>query len=253
MRTPIKTLAFLGLLCIVFGLKAAAAEKTESSNVQMDASGRAQLPRQGTITYRVGWSDSNLEVGQTSNEWKIDAGRYHLRSVAHTTGLARLLKSMSVVMESHGQVTPEGLRPDTFVVREGDKPVRQWAKFDWKNMKVHVGEQPEQTLQAGSQDVLSFNYNFGFMPDAALARSLFVATGKKYRKYSISFVAREEIEVPAGKFKTLHVRTPGENTTELWLAYDYWLLPVKVRHIDKKGNSFVQVATRIHISSEAKD
>ena len=60
----------------------------------------------------------------------------------------------------------------------------------------------------------------------------------------------EEIVVPAGTLRTLHLRAPGVNTTELWLAYDYLLLPVKIRHVDNKGNSLVQVATEIQLSQE---
>ena len=42
-----------------------------------------------------------------------------------------------------------------------------------------------------------------------------------------------------------HLRTPGERPTDLWLAYDYRLLPVKIRHVDNRGNAYVQVATEI--------
>ena len=38
--------------------------------------------------------------------------------------------------------------------------------------------------------------------------------------------------------------------TELWLAYDYLLLPVKIRHVDNQGGSFVQVATAIRVGGE---
>lgn len=40
------------------------------------------------------------------------------------------------------------------------------------------------------------------------------------------------------------------NTTELWLAYDYLMLPVKIRHVDRKGDSLVQVAIKIEVSPE---
>ena len=60
----------------------------------------------------------------------------------------------------------------------------------------------------------------------------------------------EEIEVPAGVLRTLHLRAPGVNTTELWLAYDYLMLPVKIRHVDRKGDSLVQVAIKIEVSPE---
>jgi hypothetical protein len=39
-------------------------------------------------------------------------------------------------------------------------------------------------------------------------------------------------------------------TTEIWLAYDRALLPVKIQHVDRKGNLYVQVATAIELSQE---
>jgi hypothetical protein len=55
----------------------------------------------------------------------------------------------------------------------------------------------------------------------------------------------ETIEIPLGVLATRHLRTPGENATEIWLSYEYRLLPVKIRHIDNDGSAFVQVATEI--------
>ena len=63
----------------------------------------------------------------------------------------------------------------------------------------------------------------------------------------VEVLGDEDIELPAGTMRTLHLRTPGTNSTELWLAYDYLLLPVKIRHEDNKGDSFVQVATDIRL------
>ena len=88
------------------------------------------------------------------------------------------------------------------------------------------------------------------MPDLGTGSALPIATGKKYGVYRLEVLGDEEIELPAGVLRTLHLRAPGVNTTELWLAYDYLLLPVKIRHVDSKGDSLVQVATHIRLSPE---
>ena len=36
-----------------------------------------------------------------------------------------------------------------------------------------------------------------------------------------------------------------DNVTEVWIALDHDRLPVKIRFTDKKGDSFVQVATEL--------
>ena len=80
--------------------------------------------------------------------------------------------------------------------------------------------------------------------------TLALATGKKYGLYRLEVIGEETLELPVGTMRTLHLRAPGVNTTELWLAYDYLMLPVKIRHLDPQGESLVQVATEILMSPE---
>jgi len=47
--------------------------------------------------------------------------------------------------------------------------------------------------------------------------------------------------------RTQHLQVPGESI-DLWLAYDYLLLPVKIRFVDRNDRVFVQVATQIETS-----
>ena len=114
-------------------------------------------------------------------------------------------------------------------------------------MKLRVSDRPEQKLDPGAQDLLSFYYQLGFMniPDGG-AGAMHLATGKKYGLYRLENLGDEDIEIPLGVLRTRHLRAPGENSTELWLAYDYRLLPVKIRHVDNKGGILVQVATEIN-------
>ncbi len=207
-----------------------------------------RLPPRGLIRYRVDRGDSNFEIGYAQEEWEIADGHYRLQSVVESTGLVRLFKSIRIEMESRGLINDQGLRPDSFVIRRNGKESGEQAGFDWDNMKVRVGERPEQVLAYGAQDLLSFNFQLGFLPYLGAGSALPIATGKKYGVYRLEVIGDEEIEVPAGTLRTVHLRAPGDNTTELWLAYDYLLLPVKIRHVDVKGDSFVQVATQIQLS-----
>jgi len=200
------------------------------------------------IRYRVDRGDSNFEIGVSSNEWEIADGRYRLTSLVETSGLVWLIKAYRIEMESRGWLTAEGLRPESFVIRRNGQETREKATFDWENMTVRVGDRAEQALSFGAQDLLSFNFQLGYLAHPEAGSTLHIATGRKYGVYRIEVLGDEEIEVPAGVMRTLHLRAPGVNTTELWLAYDYLLLPVKIRHVDSKGDSFVQVATQIQVS-----
>lgn len=207
---------------------------------------RERLPLRGSVRYRVDRGDSGFEIGVARQDWEIDGERYRLSSSAETTGLAWLLRSVSLDMESVGRFTARGLQPEAFgVMREGRRG-RERALFDWEAMRVRVGERREHPLEAGTQDLLSVFYQLGFVEIApGEAGTMPLATGKKYAVFRVENLGDEEIEIPLGVLRTRHLRLPGDNTTEVWLAYEYRLLPVKIRHINNKGDVHVQVATEI--------
>lgn len=210
------------------------------------------LPPRGRIVYRVDRGDREFEIGRAISEWEVAEGRYVLRLQMETTGLVWLFKSYRIDMESRGWLTAVGLRPERFTIRRNGGTAKEHAEFDWSQMRLSVADKPPQPLDPGAQDLLSFNFHLGFMPDPKLATRLPIATGKKYAIYPLDAVGDEEIELPMGRVHTLHVRSAGEQTTELWLAYDYFLLPVKIRHVDRQGSSFVQVATNIQVDAGAQ-
>ena len=225
----------------------------DSANAVPDAEpavGEPRLPGRGQIDYRVDRGDSGFAIGVARHEWEIREEIYTLTSVLETTGLVGLFKSVRIQMESHGRMTSQGLRPDYFSIRRNDLGPKEDAAFDWGRMEIRVAGRGAQPLAEGAQDLLSFNYQLGFLPDLGTGSALPIATGKKYGVYRLEVLGDEEIELPAGVLRTLHLRAPGVNTTELWLAYDYLLLPVKIRHVDSKGDSLVQVATHIRLSPE---
>lgn len=208
----------------------------------------SRLPEHGKISYRVDRGDMNFEIGVSNQDWEIVDRHYRLLSVVETTGLVSVFKAYRIEMESRGQMTAEGFRPESFFIRRNGKETDEKALFDWDKMMVRVGGQAEQALDLGAQDLLSFNYQLGYLPNLSTGSRLSIATGRKYGAYALEVLGDEEIDVPAGRLRTLHVRAPGVNTTELWLAYEYLLLPVKIRHVDSKGGSLVQVATTIEVS-----
>lgn len=219
----------------------------ESATEPVLAPIESRLPPRGMIRYRVDSGDRNFQIGVARQEWEISDGQYQLSSVLETVGIAWLFKAYRLEMESRGQVTADGLRPDRFAIRRNGKEANEKASFDWENMTVRVGNRTEQTLDKGAQDFLSFNYQLGFMRHAEAASVLALATGKKYAVYRLEVLGDEEIDVPAGTMRTQHLQVPGERI-DLWLAYDYLLLPVKIRFVDRNDRVFVQAATQIETS-----
>ena len=211
-------------------------------------SAAANLPARGAIRFRVDRGDSNFEIGVAHQAWEFSDGRYRLRSLVETTGLVWLLRSVFIEMESLGRYSADGLQPEVFAIRRDARKNRERALFDWETMRIRVADNAERALDQGAQDLLSLYYQLGFLDFSRIGEiALPVATGKKYGMYRLEVLGDEEIELPVGTLRTLHLRAPGENSTEFWLAYDYHLLPVKIRHVDTKGNSLIQVATEIQL------
>ncbi|WP_300320057.1 DUF3108 domain-containing protein [Accumulibacter sp.] len=208
------------------------------------------MAARGTIHYRVDRGDQGFAIGRATHDWQIIDGAYRITAVTETSGLVALFKPLRIELESRGQLTPEGLLPERFVTRRKGVETSERADFDWPQRQVRVGNKPPQALRRGAQDLLSFHYQLGLLPEVISGSMLSIATGKKYEQYRIEVLGDEDVETPAGSFRCLHLRVPGVSTTELWLAYDHRRLPVKIQHTDRDGAIYVQTATAIEMSQE---
>jgi hypothetical protein len=215
-----------------------------------DTPAAPRLPARGLIRYRVDRGEQGFMIGQSTHDWVVVDGVYRITAVTETNGLVALFKPLRIELESRGMLTAAGLVPERFSNRRKGRATGEQAEFDWLQMQVRVGQRPPQALSAGAQDLLSFHYQLGLLPDLASGTTLSVATGKKYEQYHFEVVGDEDIETPAGTFRSLHLRVAGPSPTELWLAYDRSLLPVKILHTDHKGAVFVEIATAIELGEE---
>jgi hypothetical protein len=205
-----------------------------------------RLPGQGYIRFNVYKGSEGLLVGRAEHSWEFADGHYRLASVTETVGLAALFKPIRVELESRGNLTAGGLQPERFTTRRNGNTTNENAEFDWDAHQVTLDRDGSRRPMAdGAQDLLSFHYQFGYLPGLGNGIGMDVATGKKFENYRFDTVGEEEIDTPAGRFRTLHVRVKTDSTTELWLALDRLLLPVKIRYTDKKGESFEQIATEL--------
>jgi hypothetical protein len=205
------------------------------------------LPASGVIRFAIFKESLGLQVGRAEHRWEFsEDGRYRLTGVTETSGLAALIKPVRLQVESSGRLVAGGLQPDTFRSLKNGKDSNENADFDWAATEVKLSRDGSvRPIAPGSQDILSLNYQLAYLPHIADGASLGVVTGKKYERYALDSLGEEEIETPAGRFRTLHLRALTDNTTEIWIALDRGRLPVKIRFTDKKGESFEQVATEI--------
>ena len=191
-------------------------------------------------------------VGKASITYSLTDGRnYQLKWLTEGRGLAALIFP-DLLQTSEGVLVKTGLQPSKYVYQFGNKADKtRTANFDWPNkiatLQTAKGAQTVD-LDAGTQDLLSFMYQFMFVAPLQTMQ-IPIATGKKLAVYDYSFEGEENINIKIGELKTMHIVHSGgesDEKTELWLAVDYQYIPVKIRKIEKNGDVVEMVATRIN-------
>lgn len=176
--------------------------------------------------------------------------QYQLKSLIQAKGLASFLIP-DLLQTSEGTLGRTGLQPEHYLYQFGDKANKTFsANFDWRNQQLSLhsanGRQLFE-LPSGTQDLLSFMYQFMFVAPMQNMR-LSITNGKKIGTYDYSFEGEVAIDTKMGKFNTLHLSrmaAEGEKKTELWLALDYQYVPVKIRETEKQGKVYELLVTSL--------
>jgi Protein of unknown function (DUF3108) len=117
------------------------------------------------------------------------------------------------------------------------------------------GETKTEKLEAGTQDLASYPYQFMYSPANQLSGqdqiNITLTTGKKLGQYVYKVIARgEKLEAAKKTFKTLHIANQpaaGAEKKQLWLAEEQFYLPVRYMLTDEDGDSFEQTLTKINV------
>jgi hypothetical protein len=181
----------------------------------------------------------------------IDNEHYKLNFLIEVDGVVAFFIP-NLMQTSEGQITKSGLQPNNYLYQFGNKlDKNRKAIFDWQAKTLQMissNETKTESLVDGTQDVISFMYQFMYV--APLQKmELNITNGKKLREYDYAFEGEENINTPFGEIKTYHIAHTGSDTDEkieLWLALDYQDIPVKIRKIDKEGKMYEFTANRIN-------
>jgi len=206
-------------------------------------------PKHVELVYQA--TRNGMPFANITESYRQENGHYKIESVTQGIGVYALLGKR--VLRSEGEVTADGLKPVHFELHQGDNEKKSlYADFDWPanqlNMKVK-GKPVSAELQAGTQDLTSLVYQFMFAQPSTDDFSLPVTTGKKLRIYNYKVSERGTmLEVPAGKYKTLHLTdaSDSEDQKELWLGVESFFLPVRLVMRDDGGAKIEQTLTSLH-------
>jgi hypothetical protein len=200
-------------------------------------------PRTGRIVYQVTRGEGGLIVGQSEQRWEHDGQRYSLHAETGTTGLAALFRPAKVVQDSRGIFDAAGLRPLEFeVLREGKG--KDSVRFDPEQGRIILARGDDVPFVPAAQDLLSLFYQLAALSFDVPSYPLAVVTGRKLTTFAINVDAESSLETPQGLRRVRHLKVSAgkqEDSTEIWLDVET-RLPLKIRHRDRKGEIFDQVA-----------
>ena len=210
----------------------------------------AALPDELSISYDL---TSPMADGKAVYEWKRDGDRYRITGEAAAEGFFTLFLEGRVLQEATGTITPEGLRPERFTERK-PSTATEGLEFDWDGGKVTFdrhNEKKTDALGGNIVDWLSMLFQTAANPPPSTGDyDLNVLTQRKLYRFHLKILGEEEIEIPLGRVRTLHMRHIDEKdateVVDVWLGIDQHYLPVKLRYPVAHNRLTVdQVATRV--------
>lgn len=199
------------------------------------------LPKHIRLTFAVYKGTDGFKSGELRHQLDIHMDRYTLKAVKKTAGLTSLVKSDKLIQTSRGKIGKHGLQPATFdieIISAAGK-YKLKASFDWAARKLHFADGDETALPEGTQDILSFMYQFSQLPMHGEFFRLPVTDGEQFEEYEIEIGGVEDITTPMGKLRALRLRkmhSRHDAYFEMWLGQEYRLLPVKFRQVDSSDN-----------------
>ncbi len=209
----------------------------------------AALPGNISISYQI---TSAIADGRAVYRWERDGDNYRISGEAEAEGFFTLFLEGQIQQESRGTVTEGGLRPRSFVETRPNN-VREGLEFDWPARRVtfsRAGNDKTTPLVDNTVDWLSMIFQLAHLPPQAESTTLQVFTQRKMYKFSLQVIGMEEIEIPLGRVRALHLRHVDEKdareVVDVWLGTDHHNLPVKLRFPVARNRLMVeQVATRV--------
>lgn len=215
------------------------------------AGSASAAPKQIDLVYEA--TRNGQPFATVTETYRQQNGRYRIESVTEGLGAYALFGQRK--LSSEGAVTPAGLKPGHFELHQGDNEKKTlFTDFDWVGNKLNMKIKARLVtvpLEKGAQDLSSFAYQFMFVPPAGEEVVLPVTTGKELNTYHYKVTERGVLlEVPAGKFKTVHIVNAGKNAAEdekeLWLGAESYYLPVRITMRDDTGAKIEQTLTSLH-------
>ena len=190
------------------------------------------LPPRVDLAYKVFLGTQGFLIGDATYRFEHEGDRYRIATVGQARGLAALIVKGTGKVESHGRITPEGLRPYEFAIERGSADRREVAFFDWDAGNVVLHDGSTAPLTAPAFDPLTILWQTYFSPPGKGDQSFSIATTRRVAHYTLTLQAEEKIAWRGGEIETerWHRRSDdGATDAWFWLAPSLRYIPIKMR------------------------
>ncbi len=192
------------------------------------------LPKRLSIDYRL---STGPLTAHAVYRWRRKGDMYRIIGEGEATGLFRVFMDRSILQESEGTITAAGLRPERFLEKRSGAD-DEGLEFDWLKHEVtldHGASRKTMALSDDTVDWLTMIFQLAHVPPRADGGKLdlHVFTQRKLYDFTLKVIGLEEIEIPLGKVRALHLRhvDPKDgDVIDVWLGVDQHYLPVKMRY-----------------------
>jgi hypothetical protein len=192
----------------------------------------AAFPASISISYAL---TSAFADGRAEYTWNREGDSYRITGEAEAVGFFTLFLEGRILQESRGTITSEGLRPNSFSERKPNVAI-EGLEFDWAAHKITFernGNRKTADLGDNTVDWLSMIFHLAHVPPSGEDYTLRVYTQRKLYDFKLKVLGVEEVEIPLGRVKALHLRhldAKDAEAVDVWLGIDQHYLPVKLRY-----------------------
>jgi len=210
------------------------------------------------IDYSARYSAFTLDASLELKKMAVaDTYTYEATTKAH--GLAKLFQSGTARERSEFLYRKKSLRPILYTYSDGSNKKENGSRiaFDWPNRtarSVHETVSTELLLETEIHDRLSADLNSIIqLRNGQTPKEQVIAYRNSIRRYKMTALGKETIDIPAGTFVTdkfLRQRINSKRSTLIWFAKDADYLPVRIEQQKNGKTNVTMVATNISTNKQ---
>ncbi len=206
------------------------------------------LPARASITLELTLESNNYKVWATQ-QWTMADGRYRIVLSAEARALFFTLGS--IVLESQGVISANGLRPERYVDERNKRKTIVEFSANEKNAAIEEanGNRKSVALAGQAADIMSLTYDLAFNPDINIGAPFTLSNRDSLEEIRLVEKRDEVLVTDNGSANTRFYdfrRPDGSGGIQVWLAVDRQWLPAKIR-IQGRDGALTMVATKYEL------